>query len=222
MEAPGPNVYISPWSGCSQGFDRDLLVLDVETTGANPRVHQIVSIGAVLLDRATLDEVKSMSSLVRVTPEAIAQADPIAMQIHGLMLNRLEAAPTPLDVVTRFLDSFGANFYFCGWNICFDTQFIAALFEQAGRRQDFDSFRFHRLDLWSLLEVAWLRGLVSMPPESLSRVCRMFEIERQKVHDALEDARISAEILRRTLSMLARGENEGHIEPHRADTNPPL
>jgi DNA polymerase III epsilon subunit-like protein len=182
-------------------------------------VHQIVSISALLLDRTTLDQVKSMSTLVQLVPEALAQADPKSMQIHGLTLSQLEAAPTPVEVVTRFLDSFGADFYFCGWNICFDTQFLRALFEQAGRLQDFDTFRYHRLDLWSLLELAWLRGVIPAPPESLSSVCRVFGIERQHVHDALEDARISAQILRETLRMLVGGSNEGNIEPYGASTN---
>ena len=200
----------------SQPFDRDLLVFDVETTGVNPRLHQIVSIGALLLDRTTLDTVKSMSSLVQLTPEAFAQASPKAMRIHGLTFSQLEAAPTPAEVVTRFLDTFGADFYFCGWNACFDTQFLRALFDQAGRLQDFDTFRYHRLDLWSLLELAWLRGLLQAPPDSLSIACGLFGIERPSVHDAMEDARVSALILRKTLPMLVGGRKEENMEPSSA------
>jgi oligoribonuclease (3'-5' exoribonuclease) len=187
-------------------------VFDVETTGVNPRVHQIVSIGALLLDRTTLDPVKSMSTLVQLDHEAFARADPKAMQIHRLTLSQLETAPTPAEVVTRFLDTFGADFYFCGWNVCFDTQFLRALFDQAGRLQDFDTFRYHRLDLWSLLELAWLRGLLQAPPDSLSIACGLFGIRRPCVHDAMEDARDSALILRKTLPMLVGGRNEGNIE----------
>lgn len=156
MQASDSNASASSWH-LSQPFDRDLLVFDVETTGIDPRVHQIVSIGAVLLDGTTLDTVRSMSTLVQLTPEAFARANPKAMQIHELTLGQLEVAPTPAEVVTRFLDTFGVDFYFCGWNVCFDTQFLKALFDQAGRLEDFDTFRYHRLDLWSLLELAWLR-----------------------------------------------------------------
>jgi oligoribonuclease (3'-5' exoribonuclease) len=201
-------------------------VFDVETTGINPRVHQIVSIGALLLDRTTLDTVKSMSTLVQLTPEAFAQASPRAMQIHGLTLSQLEAAPTPAEVVTQFLDTFGADFYFCGWNICFDTQFLRALFDQAGRLQDFDTFRYHRLDLWSLLELAWLRGLILAPPDSLSIACGLFGIPRPSVHDAMEDARVTALILRKSLPLLVTGRNEGNMEASgaafkSADEKPP-
>jgi len=179
-------------------------------------VHQIVSIGALLLDRTTLDPVKSLSTLVQLSPEAFARANPKAMQIHGLTLSQLEAAPMPAEVVTRFLDTFGADFYFCGWNVCFDTQFLRALFEQAGRLQDFDTFPYHRLDLWSLLELAWLRGLLQAPPDSLSIACGLFGIERPSVHDAMEDARDTALILKKTLPMLVGGRNEENMEPSSA------
>jgi DNA polymerase III epsilon subunit-like protein len=179
-------------------------------------VHQIVSIGALLLDRTTLDPVKSMSTLVRLSPEAFAQASPRAMQIHGLTLSQLEAAPTPVEVVARFLDTFGTDFYFCGWNVCFDAQFLRALFEQAGRLTDFDTFRYHRLDLWSILELAWLRGLIQAPPDSLSIACGLFGIERPSVHDAMEDAGVTALILRKSLPMLIAGRNEENMEPSSA------
>jgi DNA polymerase III epsilon subunit-like protein len=191
-------------------------VFDVETTGIDPRVHQIVSIGALLLNRATLDPMKSMSSLVQLSPEAFARANPKAMQIHGLTLRQLEDAPTPAEVVTRFLNTFGADFYFCGWNVCFDTQFLRALFDQAGRLQDFDTFLYHRLDLWGLLELAWLRGLLQAPPDSLSIACGLFGIHRPPVHDAMEDARVTALILRKTLAMLVGGRKEDKMELSRA------
>lgn len=204
----------------SPPFDRDLLVFDVETTGINPRVHQIVSIGALLIDRTTLDTVKSMSTLVQLTPEAFAQASPTAMQIHGLTLGQLEAAPTPAEVVTQFLDTFGADFYFCGWNVCFDTQFLRALFDQAGHLPDFDALPYHRLDLWGLLQLAWLRGVILAPPDSLSIACGLFGIPRPSVHDAMEDARVTALILRKALPLLVAGRNEGNMEPSGAASTP--
>ena len=205
----------APVSSCHllEPFDRDILVFDVETTGVDPRVHQIVSIGALLLDRTTLAPVKSMSTLVQLLPEAFAQADSKAMQIHGLTLSQLETAPAPAEVVTQFLETFGADFYFCGWNVCFDTQFLKALFNQAGRFQEFNNFRYHRLDLWSLLELAWVRGLLHAPPDSLSIACGLFGIRRPAVHDAMEDAQVTALILRTTLPMLVGGRKEENMEP---------
>jgi DNA polymerase III epsilon subunit-like protein len=186
----------------SRPFDRPLLVFDVETTGANPRTHQIVEFGGILLDGATLEETRSMRTLVQVTQSAFEQADPRALAIHGLKFDQLVSAPPPVDVVTKFLGTFGTDFYFCGWNICFDTQFLAALFQEAGRYRDFESFRYHKLDLWSLLEFAWVLRLIPNPPESLSAACDLFGIKRAAIHDAMEDARISAEVLRKILRLL--------------------
>ena len=211
VQASDSSASASSWH-LSQPFDRDILVFDVETTGVDPRVHQIVSIGALLLDRTTLEPVKSMSTLVQLLPEAFARANHKSMQIHGLTLSQLEVAPTPAEVVTQFLDTFGADVYFCGWNVCFDTQFLRALFDQAGRLKDFDTFRYHRLDLWSVLELAWLRGLLLAPPDSLSIACGLFGIRRPSVHDAMEDARVSALILKKTLPLLVGGRSEGNIE----------
>jgi len=215
VQVSDSNASASSWH-LSHPFDRDLLVFDVETTGVNPREHQIVSIGALLLDRTTLDPVKSMSTLVQLLPEAFARANPKSMQIHGLTLSQLEVAPTPAEVVTQFLDTFGADVYFCGWNVCFDTQFLRALFDQAGRLQDFDTFPYHRLDLWSLLELAWVRGLLQAPPDSLSIACGLFGIPRSSVHDAMEDARVSAMVLRKTVPMLLGGRKEENMEPSTA------
>src|SRR5258707_1055097 len=83
-----------------QPFTRNLLVLDVETTGSDPLTHEIVEIGAVLLDRATLAPVRNFDSLVR--PNSLSQADPKAMEIHGLSFQLLSAAPPPAEVIQNF------------------------------------------------------------------------------------------------------------------------
>ena len=209
----------SPWH-LPKPFDRDLLVFDVETTGIDPRVHQIVSIGALLLDRTTLEPLKEMGTLVQLTSEAFAQASPRAMEIHKLTFDQLQSAPAPAEVVAQFLTTFGKDFYFCGWNVCFDTQFLRALFHQVGRLQDFDTFRYHRLDMWSLLELAWVRGLLQAPPDSLSIACGLFAIPRPPVHDALEDARATALLLKKILPLLVAGPNEGNMESSPASLKP--
>ena len=186
-------------------FDRPLLVIDVETTGTDPTIHQVISIGALLLDATTLKEERTFHSLVHATTKTLSSASSKAMAIHGLTGEQLKKAPKAKDVIQQFVDTFGYDFYFCGWNICFDTQFMAALFRQANRQEDFDRFRYHKLDVWTLLEYAWLSGRLENPPDSLSAVCREFNIQRANVHDALEDARITVQVLRKTLRLLEEG-----------------
>jgi DNA polymerase III epsilon subunit-like protein len=183
-------------------FARNLLVLDVETTGSNPVIHEIVDLGAVLLDRATLLPLKSFNSLVR--PDSLADADLRAMTIHGLTPHELNSAPPADDVVLKLSEQFGHDFTLCGWNICFDAQFLASLFRKVGKYDFFEKFDYHKLDLWTLFELFWTHGSLDIPPKSFSDVCSYFGLQRQPSHRALEDAMLSAEVLRRAFQYLER------------------
>ena len=182
--------------------------MDVETTGTDSQSHEIVEIGAVLLDACTLESLREFQSFVR--PEQFQNANPRALQIHGLTAQELESAPTASEVLDRFQETFGSDYIFCGWNIGFDTQFLSALFRRVHKQTQFDALDYHKVDLWSLLELAWVCGLCPQHPKSLSDVCQMLHIERSLAHNALQDARIAAQVLRSTILMF-RTENDGHI-----------
>jgi len=183
-------------------FARKLLVLDLETTGSDPLVHEVVDLGAVLLDGATLSPIKTFDSLIR--PDSLANADPNAMRIHGLTANQLKDAPSAPEVMRNFSEQLGNDFTLCGWNICFDAQFLAFLLRRVGRYDYFEGLDYHKLDLWSLLEFFWAHGNLTIEPKSFSEVCSHFGIERRHNHRALEDALLSAEVLRRAFQFLER------------------
>jgi DNA polymerase III epsilon subunit-like protein len=181
-------------------FFKDILVVDLETTGSNPLIHEVVEMGAVLLDKDTLRQVRSIQSLVR--PESLDRSEPLAMKIHGLLPDQLLQAPSASQVVSHLIDTLGHGYTLCGWNICFDTQFLAGMFRRAGKYEEFTKLDYHRLDLWSLVQLAWTCGLVEEEPTSLSRICTSWGIQRQENHSALQDALISAEVLRRVVHVL--------------------
>jgi len=193
-------------------FARDLLVLDVETTGPDSQLHEVVEVGAVLLNRSTLQPLKRFQSLVR--PERFHNADPRSLRIHGLSAEKLANAPRPDEVVGRFVEELGLEYIFCAWNVGFDTQFLRSLFRSAGRLEEFNRIDYHKVDLWSLLELAWVLGFCPEEPKSLTDVCRMFHIERADVHGALQDALIAAEVLRATILVL-RGSNDEDVRSGR-------
>ncbi len=93
-----------------------------------------------------------MSTLVQLTPET-SRLRTQAMLIHGLTLSQLEAAPTPVEVAAHsWIPSEPASISAAGTSVSIRS--FSGAFDQAGRLQDFDTFRYHRLDLWSLLELA--------------------------------------------------------------------
>lgn len=175
-------------------FNSDLLLLDLETTGSDPNRHEIVEIGAILLDCGTLDEKAAFES--RVRPTHFERADPTALRIHGLTEQDLEYAPSSDEVLSAFVKTFGLNYALCGWNIGFDTAFLRQYFDQAGRIEEFNQLDYHRLDLWSALQLSWVSGKFPVEPRSLTDVCSWLGINRRQKHNALEDARIAAQVLR--------------------------
>src|SRR5688500_15190099 len=82
-------------------FPRDLILLDYETTGTSVlRGHEPIQVGAVRLDRRTLDEVAWFSSFIR--PMHPDRAEQSAFEVNGVLLHDLSAAPQPAEVVLGF------------------------------------------------------------------------------------------------------------------------
>lgn len=201
-------------------FSRDLLILDVETTGPDPLIHEAVSIGAVLLDKSTLEARAQLQTLIR--PEHFNLAEPAALAIHGISWDRLQSAPAADVVAREYVQRFGLAYTLGGWNVGFDAQFVAQIFKNAGMSAEFRLLDYHRFDLWSVMQFAWICGVLEKQPESLSTVCEMFGLARPAKHDALEDALISAEVLRKTLRLFEEIGNEKRVRMGRFVTPHPL
>lgn len=166
-----------------------LIVVDVETTGIDPSTDSIVQIASCILDPSDLQEERSFSSYVhpesRISPEAKA--------IHGLSQERLIGAPT-LDQTIREFDRFAPqDGLLCGHNVAFDIAFIKNAYKKVGLQYVFD---YHSVDLWSLAFFILSARQASLASYDLSSLSRYFGVKRGTKHDALEDVRATADILR--------------------------
>ncbi len=85
-------------------FNKDFLLFDLEATGTDVTRHDIIQIGALLLDKQTLREKRSFSSYVQ--PTRWSKRDPEAMGVNGITWDRLESAPYIKQVLTQFTKSF--------------------------------------------------------------------------------------------------------------------
>jgi len=170
---------------------KPIIVLDVETTGIYPQLDSIVSLGAVFLDGDTLEQTNSYYSLVR--PVAIMTDE--AQRIHGLTLEQLYNAPTAFSVMNEFyrLIPLEEKPIIAGHNVSFDVSFLKLAVSNAGLCWAFD---YHTIDTWTLAYVL-LGSQLKNKRITLDTICDYFCISRAKEHNALEDARITAEILRR-------------------------
>ncbi len=71
-------------------FNKDILILDIEATGVDFNKHELIEIGALLLDKKTLREKKSFESFIK--PKRWADREPEAMAVNKISWDELKKA----------------------------------------------------------------------------------------------------------------------------------
>jgi DNA polymerase-3 subunit epsilon len=183
-------------------FPKNLLVLDLETTGRDPEVHSTIEIGVVLLDGNTLEEIDSWSTLIK--RQEANSTDQAAMLLHGRTPREIESGKDAKEAVEELLSRFGTDYLIAGWNVGFDVQFLRTLLRKTGHHDAFTQIDYHRVDVWSIAQflksIGWFHNDVS----SLSCLCEELGLPRARAHSGLEDARVTAAALRRLVEMSSR------------------
>jgi DNA polymerase III subunit epsilon len=171
---------------------RALAFIDCETTGLDPRRHEIIEIAVVRAMPRTLQSIAGLS--LRVKPTRIADADPKALQVNGYASADWQDALSLRDALVMVGTQLDGAIL-AGHNVAFDRAFLEAAWRFTGvPRPNLDH---HTLDTASL---AWPL-LVSGEVQSLSlgSLCLHFGIEHAEPHRALLDARASLDVARRLI-----------------------
>jgi len=175
-----------------------LIVFDVETTGVDPRKHDIIEIGAVFVSKG-LDIVGRFQSYCR--PYS-TERDPEAMGINKIPEETLLEAPG-FDACALAFEHVAKqvaeshhhglrSFNLAGWGVRFDYDFIGCSYQKAERAFPFS---YHTLDIKSLAiwELA-KRGCYLW--RKLSGALSALKIQPVgTAHTALADAENTARIL---------------------------
>ena len=141
-------------------IQKNVLIIDTETSGTNPYLHSLLSLAVVPL----LDHRISGEEWFVFEPEIVV--DPRSMSIHGIELKWLkENGLDPLELCDRFeayLESLDQdNIVLAGHNICFDIRFLKQLYHRLQR--PWPSLLSHRsIDTHSLL---WLYAQAGKLPQ---------------------------------------------------------
>lgn len=180
----------------SWALSRPLLVIDIETSGLDPRNDSIVEIGACVLSK---DLTEGPMFVTRVRPETEISVS--AEAVHGLTAHDLQDAPDIREAIGRF-DAFAPkDAVLSGHNVAFDIAFLRAAYERAGLPFQFD---YHALDLWSVAFFVFGAQAIQTQSFDLNALCRAFGIQRDSHHSARQDVLVTAKILRH-LYAVARG-----------------
>ena len=182
---PKKMPFLEPGTGSVLRFvdhvasDKDLVVVDVETTGRDPKMADLLEIGAVRIKNGKVAD--RWSSLVNPGRPVVGA------QMHGLTDQDLKGAPTPKEAATAFL-AFAGDSVLVGHNVGFDLGFLE---EALG-----DGFRFGYdgyLDTVTLTREAY----PDLESYKLGDLSRFFGIELQNAHRALPDAEATAALVLR-------------------------
>ncbi len=170
-----------------------LVVLDLETTGLDPAVHEILEIGAVRVP-ADLSSVRAEFS-AKVRPEHIENADPDGLKVNGYSAEAWkDARPCP-EVVREFVQ-FAQGGMLAGFNVAFDWAFLARALDLKNRPDPWP-FDYHIFDVFSVAYHRAIASNVPMTKWTLSAFCEQYGIPvPPKPHRALNDAKRTLELLR--------------------------
>lgn len=193
----------------------DIFVFDTETTGLDLRA-EIIEFGGVLLDGNTLEEKDSIHSLIAPsTPAVLETVDAKqALAMNHLAARKAEvlAAPTFYDFCKEWIkmkDRHDKQWIPSGYNIGgFDIPKLKFKFHQIRAMMPTFTigqfFHYHWLDMMAVyIAENWYAG--HSAHVTLKAALKTYGIENKKAHCAIEDARATAELVRKVLKGTQNG-----------------
>lgn len=163
-------------------FPKDILLIDFEGL-AEP-----VQIGAVLLDKETLEEKDNFVSYIWADLKGEIK------EKSGISQKTIEGAPTQAEVGKTIFEKFGTNIMLASFVARADIKNFEKIIIAAG--MDFNQYDYHILDIWPVAYIHLLRHGYEGGFRS-EEIFQKFGTRPRGLHDALEDCRITADILRK-------------------------
>jgi len=155
----------------------EFVVVDVETTGRDPKVADLIEIGAV---RVRDGEIVDRFSTFVNPGRSIFGA-----QMHGITDAEVAGAPNPHDAALRFVE-FAGTASLVGHNVGFDLGFIETALGEPGK--------FANTSYFDTLAIA-RDGYPDLESYKLGDVARFFGIAVETAHRGLADAETTAALL---------------------------
>lgn len=174
----------------TQAFVKDILIIDFETTHGIPAKAKPTQLAAILLDKATLKEKKFYASFIK---QDLADANSRSLEISGITKEDLKTAPPPTQVAREFVDSFGTDVFLSSWNEALDRRMLEVLLKSIDL--DITDYDYHYLDIWPIAYTYLVKkgkGQIVRSEDTFQE----FGLPPRANHDALEDCRHAAEVLR--------------------------
>jgi DNA polymerase III subunit epsilon len=173
------------------------VVLDSETTGLNPRVDRLVTIGAVAVQNGEIVLDDAFGALIRVDENTTS------VTVHGVTRDESRAGVEEAEALEKFLDYLGDG-VIVGHHIDHDIgTFDGAYERQWGFRMANRSLDTMDLTLHLEKDGAFA-GRPAIRRFTLDALCDMFGVIPHDRHTATGDAFITAQIFLRLVRLASR------------------
>ena len=157
--------------------------IDIETTGLDPNLHEIIEIGAVKIqDGDIIGEYSELVKPEKPVPEFITH-------LTGITNKDVKSAGSIWDVIPSLLD-FIRGYRLVGQNVRFDVAFLRKAAGVGNITTALDNIELARI------------LLPRLPSYSLDSLIDFFALTPEKRHRAYDDARITAVIFLKLIDML--------------------
>jgi DNA polymerase-3 subunit epsilon len=174
------------------------LIFDLEMTGTESDFHDIIQIGAILVDDQW-NKISEFESLVY--PENPENISKYSEEIHGISISDLEDAPNVYDVFEDFENwikkslrrNENSNLFdvtICGQSVINDVNFLKFKYNELNLAWPFSAKLIDLLTITFVMYRIYDSNKLKRPKSmSLNSVSQMFGISREdNQHNALEDA----------------------------------
>lgn len=153
--------------------ERPLVIVDLETTGLDAMVHDIIDLAILVVDQ---DRFKVMDRYsARIRPRNIRRAAKRALELVGYS-PALWRTSVPLDAAMEIFSEKAAGAVLCSANVYLARSFLDAAFKRCGVE---DTTSYHHVDLMS---VAWAAApTLKLKRLTMDALCRTFGIPEQSL-----------------------------------------
>ena len=174
-------------------FARDILLIEIETTGNNPEKDFVLQISAILLDKDNLLEKDNFSTYVK---HAFSQStNDRIIQTLGITKEVWMNSPNQREVIQYFNSRFPYNVTISTHNIA-NVLFLKEMYKQLRIPYEFD---YHIIDIWTLAHVFFARQNLKKIPTA-ETLATYFKLPLGREHNTADKSKLLAELFRKLLN----------------------
>lgn len=186
-----------------------ILYFDVETTGTNPAIHEIIQFAGIIeIDGKIIEEVN-----YRCQPEKWGNISDDALAVTKITREELQGFEKPGAIFYKIRAFFenhvnkydkADRLYPAGHNVNFDLNFLQQFWKKYGDHWGTGSYQNWRaLDSRVFANFMIYAGKLPVDNVKLQTLCEHFDIEI-KAHDALSDIRATRLLIHKMLKMIKK------------------